>query len=60
LPGVQRPSLFDLVFFVRVHLGLLRGTTIPAVSRWLNVAAPIVNLSVSDRVQPDNGLEERA
>jgi cell volume regulation protein A len=35
-------TLFDLVFFVVFISVLLQGTTIPAVSRWLNVAAPIV------------------
>jgi cell volume regulation protein A len=34
--------LFDLVFFVVFISVLLQGATIPAVSRWLNVAAPIV------------------
>ena len=34
--------LFDLVFFVVFISVLLQGTTIPAVSKWLNVAAPIV------------------
>ena len=35
-------TLFDLVFFVVFISVLLQGTTIPMVSTWLNVAAPIV------------------
>jgi cell volume regulation protein A len=35
-------TLFDLVFFVVFISVLLQGTTIPMVSKWLHVAAPIV------------------
>jgi cell volume regulation protein A len=34
-------TIFNLVFFVVFISVLLQGTTIPAVSRWLNVAAPL-------------------
>jgi cell volume regulation protein A len=34
-------TIFDLVFFVVFISVLLQGTTIPAVSRWLRVAAPL-------------------
>src|SRR5262249_51180205 len=34
-------TIFNLVFFVVFISVLLQGATIPAVSRWLNVAAPL-------------------
>jgi cell volume regulation protein A len=38
-PGAR--TIFNLVFFVVFISVLLQGATIPAVSRWLNVAAPL-------------------
>jgi len=35
-------TIFNLVFFVVFISVLLQGTTIPIVSRWLNVASPLV------------------
>lgn len=39
IPGAR--TIFNLVFFVVFISVLLQGATIPAVSRWLNVAAPL-------------------
>ena len=53
--------LFDLVFFVVFISVLLQGTTIPAgVEVAERRGADREDLSVSDRVQPDDGFEERA
>jgi cell volume regulation protein A len=38
-PGAR--TIFNLVFFVVFISVLLQGATIPAVSRWLNVSAPL-------------------
>jgi len=37
----EAKTIFNLVFFVVFISVLLQGATIPAVSRWLNVAAPL-------------------
>jgi cell volume regulation protein A len=38
----EAQTIFNLVFFVVFISVLLQGTTIPVVSRWLNVASPLV------------------
>lgn len=38
----EAQTIFNLVFFVVFISVLLQGTTIPIVSKWLNVASPIV------------------
>jgi len=43
IAGVEgSKTIFNLVFFVVILSVLLQGATIPALSRWLNVAAPHV------------------
>src|SRR5262249_42512456 len=42
IAGVEgAQTIFHLVFFVVIVSVLIQGTTIPAVSRWLGVAAPL-------------------
>lgn len=42
LYGIDRaPDIFNLVFFITIISVLVQGTSLPAVSKWLNVALPL-------------------